>query len=173
MAETKTLEDRAQDYREFRDNCQTLVLSTIDDAGQPFISYAPFVIHEWQMYVYISKIAEHYWHLSASKSVNAMMLADESASRNLFARERARFLCDVEVIEDETGYGQVFDKLNGRFKKSLLDLLRTLDFSLFRLTPSTGRYVVGFGLAFDTDLEARDFAEVQVEKRKGEISRMG
>ncbi|MFJ2618467.1 HugZ family protein [Glutamicibacter sp. NPDC087344] len=173
MADSLSLDERSEAYLAFRNNCQTLVLSTLDDQGLPFISYAPFVIRDGEMYVYISKIAEHYWHLKAAKKVNAMMLADENTSRNLFARERARFLCDVEVIEDETDFEDVFEQLNVRFKKSLLDLLRTLDFSLFRLSPAVGRYVVGFGLAFDTDLDATDFAEVQADKRKEEISQMG
>lgn len=47
----------------------------------------------------------------------------------------------------------------------MMDLLRGLDFSLFELTPLHGRYVVGFGMAFDLDIDAEVFTHVVVDKK--------
>ena len=48
----------------------------------------------------------------------------------------------------------------------MMDVLRGLDFSLFELTPLQGRYVVGFGMAFDLDIDANVFTHVVVDKKK-------
>ena len=46
----------------------------------------------------------------------------------------------------------------------MMTMLRGLDFSLFELTPDMGRYVVGFGLAFNTNLDGSIFEHVVVDK---------
>ncbi|MNP29527.1 hypothetical protein D3C76_1225560 [compost metagenome] len=51
---------------------------------------------------------------------------------------------------------------------AMVNLLRGLDFSLFELTPLQGRYVVGFGLAFDIDVDANLFNHVVIDKKKDE-----
>ncbi|MNW11167.1 hypothetical protein D3C71_2085470 [compost metagenome] len=50
----------------------------------------------------------------------------------------------------------------------MMDLLRGLDFSLFEMNPLKGRYVVGFGMAFDIDLDANLFSHVVIDKKKDE-----
>ena len=162
-------------YHEFVASRRTLVLSTTDPDGRPFISYAPFVVHDGQFHVYVSRIAEHYWHLVNNDRASALLIADEADSPNLFARHRVRFDCTVTRLDDpgESDHGdtheELFAQFRDRFNASLIDLLRTLDFSLFRLTPSAGRYVVGFGKAFDVDLDGARFDHVVVDKRRAEI----
>jgi heme iron utilization protein len=43
-------------------------------------------------------------------------------------------------------------------------VLRGLDMSLFELSPIEGRYVVGFGQAFDVDIFGGKFDHVVVDK---------
>lgn len=138
--------------------------------GAPFVSYAPFVTRDGRFYLYVSRIAEHYWHLAASDTVSVLLVADEADSPNLFARQRVRFACQVTRLDDAGDHEELFEQFRGRFNASLIDLLRTLDFSLFELTPSSGRYVVGFGKAYDVDLDGSRFEHVVVDKRKGEIA---
>lgn len=47
----------------------------------------------------------------------------------------------------------------------MIDLLRGLDFSLFELTPLEGRYVVGFGKAFDVNLLENTISHVVIDKK--------
>lgn len=157
-------------YQDFLGAQKTLIISSTNEEGQPFISYAPYVVHEGRFYVYVSRIAEHYWHLVANDTVSVLLIADEAGSTNLFARQRVRFQCAVERQDDAGEHTEVFDLFRERFNASLLDLLRTLDFSLFKLVPHHGRYVVGFGKAYDVDLTGTRFEHVVVDQRREEIA---
>lgn len=157
-------------YEEFLATRKTLIISSTDEQGAPFISYAPFVTRDGRFYLYVSRIAEHYWHLTSNESVSVLLVADEAESPNLFARQRVRFACRVTRLADEDDHEELFEAFRDRFNASLIDLLRTLDFSLFELTPSTGRYVVGFGKAYDVDLAGSRFEHVVVDKRRDEIA---
>ncbi|WP_454192477.1 HugZ family pyridoxamine 5'-phosphate oxidase [Paenibacillus sp. Marseille-Q7038] len=130
---------------------RSLMLSTVDEEGNPFISYAPFVAHDSKMYIYISRIANHYHHLDKRSQVDVLLIEDEATSSNLFARQRARFPCTAKNVGNE-GHPEVFALFEEKFPAKLVTILRGLDFSLFELTPQIGRYVAGFGLAFDLDL---------------------
>lgn len=146
-------------YFTFTDSVKTLMLSTVDEEGNPFVSYAPFVKADGKLYVYISRIAAHYRHLEKEPRVDVMMIEDESKSANLFARQRARFVCTAVNIGNE-GNEDIFTLFEQAFGKSMIGMLRGLDFSLFRLTAREGRYVAGFGQAFDIDLSGHKFEHV-------------
>ena len=148
-----------QDYVHFSSSLKTLVLSTVDGNGKPFVSYAPFVQWNGKFYIYISRIANHYKHIENNPVVDAMLIEDESQSANLFARQRARFVCTAVNVGND-GYEEVFVQMGAAFGKSMLSMLRGLDFSLFELTAHEGRYVAGFGQAFDIDLSGERFEHV-------------
>ncbi|PWW05169.1 hypothetical protein DFQ01_105153 [Paenibacillus cellulosilyticus] len=145
-----------QQYVDFASEVKTLLLSTIDDEGKPFISYAPFVQVGGKLYIYISRIANHYRYMENNPAVDVMLIADESKTSNLFARQRARFVCTAVNVGNE-GHEEVFERMGERFGKATVGMLRGLDFSLFELTASEGRYVAGFGQAFDIDFTGERF----------------
>jgi hypothetical protein len=78
-----------------------------------------------------------------------LLVEDEQDSRQLFARQRVSYDCDVSTVSrDEPEYDVLLDKFQQRFG-NVIDLLRSLpDFILFKLRPYQGRYVVGFGKAY-------------------------
>jgi len=49
----------ANNLNEFLENFKSLSMSTIDNKGNPFSSYAPFIKIEDKYYVYISLMAKH------------------------------------------------------------------------------------------------------------------
>ncbi|MBM3114339.1 HugZ family protein [Jeongeupia naejangsanensis] len=153
-----------QRYLDFVASRKTLAISCIADDGSPFISYAPFVHADGKLYIYISQLAEHYQLIDRRHQANVMLLADESESSNLFGRERSRWLCAVRNLGNE-GNEPVFSLFNARFGEKMLSLLRGLDFSLFELTPQPGRYVVGFGQAFDVSIDGTQFDHVVIDKK--------
>lgn len=146
-------------YTQFVNGLNSLMLSTVDEEGNPFISYAPFVAYENKIYIYISQIANHYHHLEKNPKVDVLLIEDEANSANLFARQRVRFPCTAKNVGN-TGNDEVFELFAERFPAKLVSMLRALDFSLFELTPEIGRYVAGFGLAFDLDLTGETFEHV-------------
>lgn len=150
-------------YRTFVDKKETVVLSFIDEHGVPFSSVAPFIEHDGKLYVYISQVAEHYHLMETNRKVDVLIIADEADSNNRFATERARWVCTPKNIGNE-GHENIFTAFNEAFGEKMMTMLRGLDFSLFELTPDMGRYVVGFGLAFNTNLDGSIFEHVVVDK---------
>ncbi|BCL75250.1 hypothetical protein JHS3_09860 [Jeongeupia sp. HS-3] len=154
-----------QRYLDFVASRKTLAISCLDEAGLPFISYAPYVHKDGRLYIYISRLAEHYQCIDERRQANVMLLADEADTANLFGRERARWLCAASNLGNK-GHEDVFALFNERFGEKMLDLLRGLDFSLFELTPAAGRYVVGFGQAFDVSIDGAQFDHVVIDKQR-------
>lgn len=152
-------------YTAFIESRSTLVVSTIDENGAPFISYAPFVKVNGKLYIYISRISDHYRYVEGNTRIHVMLIADESQTPNAFARERARWACKPKNIGND-GQEDIFGEFSLKFGDKMMNMLRGLDFSLFELTPLHGRYVIGFGQAFDVDLAGERFEHVVVDKEK-------
>ncbi|MBK3496690.1 pyridoxamine 5'-phosphate oxidase family protein [Viridibacillus sp. YIM B01967] len=155
---------KKQQYLRFIDKCKTVVISSKDDNGDPFTSYAPYVQHDGKIYIYISIITDHYKFIEERSLISIMMLADEQDAPNLFARERVRFQCTAENIGNN-GHEEIFAKFENNHGVPMMGVLRGLDLSLFELMPKEGRYVIGFGQAFDIDLSGEKFEHVIVDKK--------
>lgn len=147
LEEKMSVEER---YKKFRNGRKTIVMSSLDEEGRPFSSVIPVVIIDGRYYVFISAIAEHYHHLTERPIVDIAFVADESETLNPFATERVRMRCTVErlVWQQEE---RVMTALKERFNRSLIEMLSSLDFELFQLQPQHGRYVFGFGKAYNID----------------------
>lgn len=165
MKKAVDLEKNKEKYLQFVESRNNVILSLIDDEGKPFSSYAPFVKKDGKLYIYISKIAEHYDLIEKNEFVDAFIIADESSTANKFATERARWTCTWNNLGNE-GNEDIFELFSTNHGAKMMDVLRGLDFSLFQLNPLQGRYVVGFGMAFDLDMDANVFTHVVVDKKK-------
>ncbi len=144
------LEDITRRYHELIASQQTLLLSTASAAGVPDISYAPFVSDQAGLfYIYVSEMACHTVNLLNNPQASALFILPESASSNLFARERAVLSCSVkEIMRDDEIYADRLQAMQDKFGE-VVSVLRSLsDFHLFALRPESGRYVIGFGRAF-------------------------
>jgi len=133
---------------------QSVLLSTQGENGDPHGGYAPFVFDdaeetEHHLIIFVSQLALHTRDLLSQPSASAMLIADESASDQIFARTRVSYQCVAEVIQkDAVRYDPLLDLMQSRHGK-MMGLLRTLpDFVLFRLKPLRGQFVMGFGQAF-------------------------
>lgn len=151
-------------YRTFLAERKTVVISTTDENGAPFLSIVPFAIHEDSLYIYVSEIADHYAYLRDAEAACVLIHEGESESVNLFGIQRVRFDCTVTQCVEE-GHDTVFEKLGARTNAKMVDLLRTLDFHLFRLTPQQGRYVGGFAKAFDVSFDGTRFEHIVIDKK--------
>lgn len=158
------LEGIRKNYKAFIENKKSLMLSFVDEEGNPFSSIAAFVQVDGKFYVYVSKIAEHYSLLEHAPFVDVLFVADESVTKNHFATERARWQCVPKRLGNE-GYEEIFAKFDEVHSVNMMKLLRTLDFSLFELAPSKGRYVIGFGKAFDIDVAEDSMTHVVIDKK--------
>ncbi|WP_116644155.1 heme utilization protein HutZ [Salinivibrio sp. HTSP] len=137
------------EIKEFRENCRTLQLATVDAQGKPNVSYAPFIQREDGFYILISEIARHARNLQENPNLSLMMIEDEGSAKQIFARQRLSFDARAEMVERNTGAWQAgIDALKARFGDIIESLSGLEDFRLFRLVPENGLYVKGFGQAF-------------------------
>ncbi|MGL4858596.1 MAG: heme utilization protein HutZ [Enterobacteriaceae bacterium] len=134
---------------EFRRQCHSLFLATLDEQGTPNVSYAPFVLLDDGYYILISEIARHTRNLQQSGRASMMLIEDEGQSREIFARRRLTFSVTAQVIErHEARWQSAINALAERQGERVNELINMADFILFRLQPEEGLYVKGFGQAF-------------------------
>lgn len=140
----------APEIEEFKQKCQTLLLATVDKYGTPNVSYAPFVINNGEYQVLISTIARHARNLQAVPKVSLMLLEDESQSRQIFARRRLTFDATARLIDRQQPEWQAsISALKARHGELVDELSQMEDFKLFSFKPIQGRFVKGFGKAFE------------------------
>ncbi|MFA0412524.1 heme utilization protein HutZ [Vibrio renipiscarius] len=161
------------EVREFRDSRQTLQLATINPEGIPNATYAPFAFDSQAYYILVSDIAAHGRNLKTNRNVSIMMVQDESEAKQVYARKRLTFDTTAELVEKQSPvWHSGIAALQARFGE-IIDNLRQLgDFNLYRLIPESGRYVKGFGQAFEiSGNDLLDFVHlteghVQAEKER-------
>ncbi len=127
-------------------NQKSLMISSLDKNGNPKISCAPFVYMNNNLYIYISKVADHYDNIINNGNISVMIIEDEKDSDLVFVRKRVSFSCNAKLIEDNDDILDEFSKRNG---EQIMSKLRNMDFNLFEITLEKGRLVKGFGQAYD------------------------
>lgn len=141
-------------------NQKSLMISSLNENKEASISYAPFVMLEGDIYIYISKTAPHYNNLLNNKDCAVMVIEDEKDSKTIFARSRVSFNCEAKKLEENTE--KVFGKFDEVHNSEMMSVLKNMDFDLFKLSIKNGRLVKGFGQAFDVLLKGNEFELVQV-----------
>ncbi|MHC5723289.1 MAG: HugZ family pyridoxamine 5'-phosphate oxidase [Nostoc sp.] len=144
------LENIQAEYEKFPEQFESVIISTVSAQAIPNASYAPFIMDDSKnIYIYVSGLSTHTKNLYANPHINVLFIEDEAKSNLIFARRRLSFDCTATLIERETDdWNQIVEQFQGRFGE-IIEVLRGLsDFRIFQLTPSEGRFVVGFGAAY-------------------------
>ena len=142
---------------------RSVQLATLGEGNEPHCGYTPYIQDGKDLIVFISQLAVHTRDLLANPNVGTMLIEDEQDTNNLFARCRVRHQCEAKVIQPEDPqYTPLLDRYQERHGK-VVTLIRQLpDFVLFRLIPSSGMLVIGFGEAYRIEGDDMDkFVHVQ------------
>jgi len=144
------LEFIQNEFHELLKGLKTVTLSTVDHKNQPEASYTPYVEFESAYYLFISSLSKHTVNLKQNGSISLLFIEDEAISRNLFARRRVIFQGKGIIIDRKSiHYSLVMAQFRHRFG-SFIDIIEPLqDFSLFQINVLKGRYIRGFGQAFE------------------------
>ena len=79
-----------------------------------------------------------------------MIVRDEQDCKQIYARERVQFeMQAIEISRDKPEWSIGINRLKQRHGKLLSLLEQLADFRLFHLLPQSGRYVIGFGQAYE------------------------
>tara|TARA_Y100000590_G_scaffold266521_1_gene299345 strand:- start:255 stop:767 length:513 start_codon:yes stop_codon:yes gene_type:complete len=129
---------------------KTVILSTVNDKGEPNASYAPCCVDDNNnFFIYISKLSKHTDNLINNPVVSVMIIEDEEKSDNLFARKRLTITSNAEVIErDSDEWISKIELMEDKFGEPIAYLKNLTDFYLFRLQAKEGLLVHGFARAF-------------------------
>ncbi len=144
-----------QSYHQLIEGQQTLILSTVSVDGDPNCSYAPYIKdQQGHFYIFVSALATHTANMLQNKKASVLFIKPEQESQNLFARERVVLDCDiVEIARQEAQYENLLDKMQEKFGETV-NLLKSLpDFYLLELISIKGKFVMGFGQAFDINVQ--------------------
>lgn len=144
----------AKEIEEFKNGFNSILLASLSPENLPHLSYSPLLRYEGEYYLYISEVAQHCANLRANpKRVQAMFIQDESQSQMLLARKRLTYDVCVEFLPRDSFFDKVYDSFESRVGKGGgVSAVRGMqDFHLLRLSFRQGRFVKGFGQAYDID----------------------
>lgn len=146
---------------ELVESIRSAVLATTNAAGQSEVSYASFVVDEnGNFYIFISEAASHTKNLMNNPALSLMLIEDESATKEIYARRRLTLKCEATFIpRDDADFEVRIAQLTERHGSIVNTLLKMSDFHLVRLTPVSGRLILGFAKAYD--LKGSDFSSFQ------------
>ena len=124
-------------------------LATLGSDGLPFASYAPFAIDGESLSVILSDIAIHGLNLKARPEASILIIEDEDTATELFARKRLAYNVIAEAPKPgDIEWKKAVEALEHAHGMRPRQLSELEDFQVFRLTPSSGRFVTGFGRAY-------------------------
>jgi len=145
-----SIEDAQKEMVPFLEKIQSVLLSTVDVEGEPFVSYSPYVEDEdGNFYVFISTAVNHSHNMNATKKAHIMFLEDESVTDHIYARKRMYFKADAQRFEDnDERVEKIHDLFKKRFGNKVSFFSMMKDFQFYKLSPKEGNFVLGFGGAY-------------------------
>lgn len=142
-----------REIKEFRDSCKSISIASLSPNGEVVISYAPYIESSNNYYIYISEISPHFESIKANpNNIEIMFIQDESKANSIFARARLKYRVEAIFIQrDSDQFDLIFDEFqNKNNDSSEIGTLRNMrDFHLIRLNFNNGRFIKGFGKAYD------------------------
>ena len=142
-----------QAYQAFTAQFDSVILGTVSPNGEPQASYAPCVIEANRtIYIFISGLSAHTQNLTATSKASALFIEDEAKTQQMFARKRLSYSCKASLLErHDTKWEEIAQQFEARFG-NIIEVMKGLsDFRIFQLRPQGGRFVMGFGQAYDID----------------------
>ena len=151
-------------------NQKSLMISSLGKDQNPEISYAPFVMLDNKIYVYLSKAANHYYNLRDNHKCSVMIIEDESAAKTIFARARVSFNCESNMMDSVSD--EIFSKFDEVHDAKMMSMFKKMDFDMFELEIKSGKLVKGFGQAYEVKfvgekVEYTQVTEVDKKMRHG------
>lgn len=139
--------------------CLSLIMATLNENAEPNASYTPFSWLNNNFYILVSGLATHTVNLQQNPNLAVLLIEDESKTKNIYARVRLTYQVKAQAVDrNSEEYAQALAALTGRAGKTVELLASLPDFVMYRLQPSKGTLVQGFGKAYVFDPQAREGA---------------
>ncbi|QOR01825.1 MULTISPECIES: HugZ family heme oxygenase [unclassified Campylobacter] len=151
-AKSDDLENIHQEIDEFIAQYNSIILATLTENGETTCSYAPFFRFQSENYIYISQISEHFHNIKTNpNNIEVMFLEDECKASSVTLRKRLRYKASASILERDAEFDKKYDEFEKQTKddKAVKMIRSMLDFHLIKLDFHNGRFVKGFGKAYD------------------------
>jgi putative heme iron utilization protein len=154
------LDSLREEYLALRESCEGALLATLEGEWMPAASYAPLAWLDGQAYLFLSELAAHTKNLKRCPSISLLLLEEADRGGNAFVRRRISLRAEARLLaRDDARFGAALDEFKRRFG-DVVDLLESLpDFQMFALRLLGGRYIRGFGQAYDLSGEGLDWLQ--------------
>ena len=144
------LDEVREDFLSFKSSVGSAQLGTLTADGHPEVSYSPIVWLDNCGYLLISELATHTHNLMNNPDLSLLLIEDESSARNLFARKRIMIDGSAsEIPRDSSRFDEVIEHFTERFGETVQVLVGLPDFHLMEVSLHQGRFIRGFGQAFE------------------------
>ena len=142
---------------------KSLIISSLGKNGDPEISYAPFIMMNNKIYVYLSKVKSHYYNLRDNHKCSVLIIEDESKCTTIFARTRVSFNCEAKLLENVDE--KIFKEFDENHDAKMMSMLKAMDFDMFELNIKDGVLVQGFGKASEVSIVDGEFKFTPIVSR--------
>ncbi|WP_300731245.1 HugZ family heme oxygenase [uncultured Helicobacter sp.] len=143
----------ADEVAAFKKEFGSIIIASIDKNGYAIASYAPLMQVDNKLYIYISEVAEHFQSISTNPDkIEILFLEDESKAKSVILRKRLRYKANARFIErDSEEFNTALNSLECAIDGAggIKTIRQMQDFHLIELQVGLGRYVKGFGQAYD------------------------
>lgn len=137
---------------EFRESFGSVVIASVDTNSQAIASYAPLLKYKGRFFIYISEVAEHFNSIKSNPNqIEVLFLEDECKAKSVILRKRLRYKTRAEFKPKDEEFEKIFSSFEEQNPHAGgLSMIKTMqDFHLIELHFKEGRFVKGFGAAYD------------------------
>jgi putative heme iron utilization protein len=155
-----TIQEATKELETFTKDIESVNLATVSSQGEPFASYSPFVEDkDGNYYVFISTAVMHSHNMSATKKAHIMFLQDESKASHIYARQRLYFKATVDRFEENDPRAKdIFKLFDEKFQERVSFFQHQKDSRIYKLIPSDGNLVLGFGAAYKVSSDKKSLS---------------
>ena len=144
------IDSARQDFLALRDQVNSAQLATLGCDATPEASYAPCVWRDGHCFVFLSELASHTQNIKLNPSISLMLIEAETAAGNAFARKRISLFGSAGIVaRSDDIYKTVINDFYRRFGDVMKLIEPLADFHLFRIIVQRGRFIRGFGQAYE------------------------
>ena len=140
---------------------KVFMLATLNQQHMPEASMTPFVFYQQVFWVFVSQLSSHTDNLAKRPDLSVLINENINNTLNPFMVQRASIACRATHAAPEE-IDKVLAVMSDRLGETVSLLRQLPDFHLFKLEPKQGRFIAGFGKAFDIDFASMTLQHVDV-----------
>lgn len=146
---------------------RSVCLATLNAKDEVVCSYAPIIQTKNGDYLYISELSEHFEGIYAHPdNIEVLFVEDESKALSVILRKRLRLKASASIMHRDAEFERIYDEFEQQnpSDESIKAIRHLLDFHLIKLDYKSGRFVKGFGQAYEL-LQNGEIKRVIPEKK--------